>query len=358
METSLQDNLKILDIVKINNSDTTGNSYTSSNTTHNENNRIFSDGPMSTMTNTNLPTYPTTTAANVTSNIGTYSSPASFLTNAGSPAVLGLSGITATNLLITSSGALGISQIANLTATANSTLINSINGNNSSIGVLNTGSIGAIVDTNLGILTNPEVAPSISGLNTSIQQPINPSNNQNAKSTETFRSAIRPVDFCYSDDQNIRFSIVDAINLCVTVVAYATHAYRANQMLIILDVIMPRYLAHIREETEKIMNIHRSSFIPNASLMDKANQHYHQEVIQQARMELAIMQKLSISIKTLVNTSDFLTRTYSGPRVENTNVTKSNINNNKSSVNRSPSIMPDEDSMRLGLNGKIVIFYN
>lgn len=51
------------------------------------------------------------------------------------------------------------------------------------------------------------------------------SRSANLLEQQQLRSGIRALDFCY-DDQTVRFSIIDAINLCVTVVAYATHTYR------------------------------------------------------------------------------------------------------------------------------------
>jgi len=38
-------------------------------------------------------------------------------------------------------------------------------------------------------------------------------------------------DFCYRDDPD-EFSVVDAINLCVTVIAYACDSARSVQMLV------------------------------------------------------------------------------------------------------------------------------
>ena len=38
-------------------------------------------------------------------------------------------------------------------------------------------------------------------------------------------------DFCYRDDLD-EFSVIDAINLCITVIAYACDSTRSVQMLV------------------------------------------------------------------------------------------------------------------------------
>ena len=91
--------------------------------------------------------------------------------------------------------------------------------------------------------------------------------------------------------------------------------------------------------------------------------HFHMDIVHQARAEFATVQKIAVSVKTLVSVSDFLTRTYSGPRSDNLatyaaktpnlpNVASALASTNqRSSSNRSPSIMPDEDSVFRGAAG-------
>lgn len=353
MEGNLTDNLKILDLVKTQNSDSTvtTSSSLSSNINPNTANSYMQTnsniGDNNNNTNNNIADKPNQSLNSHLfshANQNTFSSPASLLTNAGSPAaVLAVSGISATNLLITSSGALGISQIANLTAAANTNLMNSINGNNSGPGLLN--NPNSDTNSNLIGLGSNETQHG-SG---SLQSPLG-NLNLSSKTSDGYRNGIRALDFCYSDDQNIKFNIIDSINLCVTVVAYATHAYRANQMLTILDVIIPRYFIYLKQETDAVINQNKSNGFAFMSQMDRqSNSHYQMEIIQKARYEFLQLQKISVSIKTLVNSSDFLTRAYTGPRSENSNnAAKSSQNQNKNTnnSNRSPSIMPDEDSMR------------
>lgn len=133
-------------------------------------------------------------------------------------------------------------------------------------------------------------------------------------------------------------------------------------MLIILDCLIPRYLSSFKEETDRLLaNLkHASPFgdfssggpSRHAGLLGP-NAHLHTELVHQARAEFALIQKIAVSIKTLVNTSDFLARIYSSgikmtdasgnPPKTPTGVPSASA---ASRHNRSPSIMPDEDSMR------------
>ena len=231
---------------------------------------------------------------------------------------LAVSGITATNLLISSSGALGANNNQNQ---ANST------GN-------------TLASTNAGLNTDPSIASPIVSMQAS------------QKSNENYKNMIRALDFCYSDDPNAKFTIIDAVNLCVTVVAYAAHAHRANQMLVILDVVIPRYLEHFKTDTDKAIENCKSSGFSMTTSDKTSGNHYQQEIANHARAELSSIQKVSVAIKTLVNNTDFLARTYTGPRMDSTNASHKAASGNKGSTNnRSPSIMPDEDSVRLGGGG-------
>jgi hypothetical protein len=168
--------------------------------------------------------------------------------------------------------------------------------------------------------------------------------------TDNYNNMIKALDLCYIEDDpnNNRFAIINAINLCVTVVAYATHANRANQMMVILDAITPRYLQYLKSETNKTESICNTNIMKTSSVVN-----YHQEVVQKARAELISIQKISVAIKTLVNNSDHLTRTYAGPRTDMNMSSKINnnsvnlIKSNKSkfqSASFTGAILPDENS--------------
>lgn len=220
------------------------------------------------------------------------------------------------------------------------------------------------IKTNLGVGTLP--SSSIGTINSTMEiknknQPNTPQPSGNMvnrivasdTTSENYNNMIKALDLCYIEDDpnNNRFAIINAINLCVTVVAYATHANRANQMMIILDAIIPRYLEYLKAETEQVQSSNSSNlpFKPNAS----PNMNYQQETVQKARAELISIQKISVAIKTLVQNSDYLTRTYTGPRTEA--AVSSKTNNNSTTFNKSPkskgqstsmahNIVPDDNS--------------
>ena len=143
-------------------------------------------------------------------------------------------------------------------------------------------------------------------------------NNNMVKCPEGERNNIKPLDFCYSDLTNNKFSMIDAINICVTVIAYATHANRAYQMLIVLDTIIPQYMDHLKNEAGS------------------------KESTETTKKEYDHICKISLALKTMINSIDIIARNfYSRTEAVNTNYKHSN-----SYSYRSPSILPDDDSMR------------
>ncbi len=141
-----------------------------------------------------------------------------------------------------------------------------------------------------------------------------------------------------------RFTVIDAVNVCVAVVAYATHALRANQMLIVLDAILPRYLNHIKSETEarpaQAGRQHMGRNFSNTS----------QEISLKARAELIYIQRAACALKTLVNTSDLLARVYTGPKTgEQQQQQKESFkeaNGRYQQAGGVSMVQPDDDSMR------------
>jgi len=318
LEGSTPDNLKILDLVK--SSGEKNSIYNTSATVNEANIKTNMMEEKLDPSNTNKLMNDSVSPNSNLLNSATLVSPMSMITNAGcTTTVLAVSGIS-TNLLV-SSGALGMSQLANFNtiAHANNNLIN-------------------------GKLSMATTVP--------FKQDLNPNPNLNSDYTNgtngvvngTMSKQIKTLDFCYLDEN--KFTIIDAINLCVTIVAYASNANRASQMLVILDVLIPRYLNHIKNETDKIQVNNKS---PRFKLK-KQNAAPINETTLQARVELASIQKIAISIKNLIHASDFLMRNYKfdkNEKNENTKPTKPNNDLSGSlirSSNRSPSIMPDDDS--------------
>ena len=185
--------------------------------------------------------------------------------------------------------------------------------------------------TYLGSNMNAQLAGSTHGINQLSDQ---------HQQAEDYTNMIKTLDFCYTDESQYKFGVIDAVNLCVTVVAYASHAARSNQMLIILDAVLPKYLQHIKAETCKLVTNLRAN-----SLKTSSN---NSEISQQAKVEFNAIQKIGVALRTLVNTSVFLSRTYAGPKTETTSSStkKASLPNRKLIGNNKSVIMPDEDSMR------------
>ena len=101
--------------------------------------------------------------------------------------------------------------------------------------------------------------------------------------------------------------------------AYAPDSIRSLQMLGIIDLILPKYLEYLKEKTNK------------------------SDSQKLGREELKTIEKLAVAIKTMIGASESLTRAFVGPKHEN--VSGASYKHSRGS-NRSPSIVPDEDSMR------------
>ncbi|XP_032667265.1 protein unc-80 homolog isoform X5 [Odontomachus brunneus] len=97
---------------------------------------------------------------------------------------------------------------------------------------------------------------------------------------------LKAIDFCYHDEDEM-VNVLDCISLCVMVIAYAPDAIRGQQMLIILEAILPCYVQQIQSPTYKR---------------------------QEDKTEKEIINQLAIAVKTLVNNSEALTKYYNGPQ--------------------------------------------
>ncbi|TGZ66684.1 hypothetical protein CRM22_005205 [Opisthorchis felineus] len=95
---------------------------------------------------------------------------------------------------------------------------------------------------------------------------------------------LKALDFCYEDDEG-NWSVLEAVNLCVAVIVYAPDSYRARQMLIILQAILPfilrDFFAICTEE--------------NCGVEPK-------------KAEINAIQKLCIAIRQLIATTEFMAR--------------------------------------------------
>ncbi|KAL3872189.1 hypothetical protein ACJMK2_040132 [Sinanodonta woodiana] len=100
---------------------------------------------------------------------------------------------------------------------------------------------------------------------------------------------LKALDFCYENDPDT-FNILEVMNMCVTVIAYSPDSFRSIQMLTILEVVLPRHLEYLKRVTTKKDN-------PTA-----------------ARVEINAINNISVSIRALISSSEFYTRSMSLPQ--------------------------------------------
>ncbi|KAF4517233.1 hypothetical protein B566_EDAN005287 [Ephemera danica] len=125
---------------------------------------------------------------------------------------------------------------------------------------------------------------------------------------------LRPIDFCYRDE-NEMVTVLDCISLCVMVVAYSADSLRGQQMLTILEAILPCYLQHIQQPWYR----------------------------QNGKCERDIIAQLAVAIKTLVNNCEALSKNYTGPQKASPDHKGSSQRNYRSGP-YSPGFEFDEDS--------------
>uniref|UniRef100_A0A3Q3N760 Unc-80 homolog, NALCN channel complex subunit n=1 Tax=Mastacembelus armatus TaxID=205130 RepID=A0A3Q3N760_9TELE len=101
---------------------------------------------------------------------------------------------------------------------------------------------------------------------------------------------LRSLDFCYGNE-DLAFSISEAIKLCVTVVAYAPESFRSLQMLMVLEALVPCYLQKLKS---------------NTVTMESASA---------ARDEIAAIAALATSLQALLYSSEALTRPMTAPQI-------------------------------------------
>ncbi|KAM7541478.1 hypothetical protein Aperf_G00000028420 [Anoplocephala perfoliata] len=99
-----------------------------------------------------------------------------------------------------------------------------------------------------------------------------------------FSKPLKALDFCYADDSQT-WSIFETVNLCVTVQVYAPESYRSRQMMIILQAILPFILRDL------------STICCEECTSADAR-----------KFELQSIQQLSVMIKQLICTTEWMTR--------------------------------------------------
>ncbi|KAH9525120.1 Protein unc-80 [Bulinus truncatus] len=96
---------------------------------------------------------------------------------------------------------------------------------------------------------------------------------------------LKALDFCYENDPDT-FNMVDVINMCVTVIAYAPESFRASQMLTILEMVIPRYLEYLKKETTRRDN--------SAA----------------ARNEVTAISNLAVAVRSLITCCEYFARRH------------------------------------------------
>ncbi|KAH0621692.1 hypothetical protein JD844_023269, partial [Phrynosoma platyrhinos] len=94
---------------------------------------------------------------------------------------------------------------------------------------------------------------------------------------------LKSLDFCYGNE-DLTFTISEAIKLCVTVVAYAPESFRSLQMLMVLEALVPCYLQRLKRQTSQV------------------------ETVTAAREEIAATAALATSLQALLYSVEVLTR--------------------------------------------------
>ncbi|XP_032879501.1 protein unc-80 homolog isoform X3 [Amblyraja radiata] len=101
---------------------------------------------------------------------------------------------------------------------------------------------------------------------------------------------LKSLDFCYGNE-DLAFSIIEAIKLCVTVVAYAPESLRSLQMLMVLEALVPCYLQKLKKLTFEL------------------------ESATAARDEISVIASLATSIQALLYSAESLTRPMTAPQM-------------------------------------------
>ncbi|ELK04896.1 Protein unc-80 like protein [Pteropus alecto] len=101
---------------------------------------------------------------------------------------------------------------------------------------------------------------------------------------------LKSLDFCYGNE-DLTFSISEAIKLCVTVVAYAPESFRSLQMLMVLEALVPCYLQKLKRQTSQV------------------------ETVPAAREEIAATAALATSLQALLYSVEVLTRPMTAPQM-------------------------------------------
>ncbi|XP_042207937.1 protein unc-80 homolog isoform X3 [Homarus americanus] len=131
----------------------------------------------------------------------------------------------------------------------------------------------------------------------------------------TVDKPLRALDFCYHEETD-SVSLLEAVDMCVTVVAYSADSKRGHQMLIILEAILGLVLRHLQATAGRDL-----------------------------RQEKETIHHIAVAMKTLVSNCEPLAKNYTGPQKSaGEGKGSSRATYSKTSKAYNPAIEVDDDS--------------
>ncbi|XP_042889771.1 protein unc-80 homolog isoform X4 [Penaeus japonicus] len=131
----------------------------------------------------------------------------------------------------------------------------------------------------------------------------------------TVEKPLRALDFCYHEESD-SVTLLEIVDMCVTVVAYSADSKRGHQMLTILEAILGMVLRHLQATAGRDL-----------------------------RQEKETIHHVAIAMKTLVTNSEPLAKNYTGPQKSaGEGKGSSRVTYSKASKCYNPAIEIDEDS--------------
>ena len=128
----------------------------------------------------------------------------------------------------------------------------------------------------------------------------------------TLEKPLTALDFCYIDDSD-NLSLLETLDMCITVIAVSADSKRGHQMLTILDATLSMMLVHFQKPKDM--------------------------------KQQKIVHHIAVSIKTMIINCEALAKNYTGPqRGAGEGRGSSRVNYGRSSRIHVPPIEPDDDS--------------
>eukprot|EP00105_Crassostrea_gigas_P024973 XP_011445404.1 PREDICTED: protein unc-80 homolog isoform X2 [Crassostrea gigas] len=131
---------------------------------------------------------------------------------------------------------------------------------------------------------------------------------------------LQALDFCYENEPD-RLTMIEVVNLCVTVIAYAPDSFRSVEMLTILEVVVSKYVHHVRSETIRVDKPHA------------------------AQAEVSAIIDVGIAMRALISSCEYFTRSMALPRqIENEKANPKSVTSNHSPLGGTSYYDDREDS--------------